>query len=127
MGGGAAVFVVEDGGSGEDVGLLEVVGGHDEVAGGETFFEGFDDGGVGVEREVEGCGCGFAGEVVLGGAEASGEEDDVGAGDGDAGGGGEVGEVVADDGLEGYLDAEGVEGFGEEEGVGVLPVGREHL
>ena len=36
-------------------------------------------------------------------------------------------EVVADDGLEGDLDAEVVEAGGEEEGVGVLPVGREHL
>jgi hypothetical protein len=51
----------------------------------------------------------------------------VGAGERDAGGSGEVVEVVADDGLEGYLHAEIVEGFGEEEGVGVLPVGREHL
>ena len=40
---------------------------------------------------------------------------------------GEVGEGVADDGLEGDGDAEGVELGGEEEGVGVLAEGGQHL
>ncbi len=86
-----------------------------------------EDAGVGVELEAEGGGDGFAGEVVFGGAEAAGEEDDVSALEGDAGGGGEVRERVADDGFEGDGDAEVVELRGEEEGVGVLPEGREHL
>ncbi len=127
LAGGAAVGVGEDGGAGEDVGLLGVVGRHDDLAGGVALVEVGDDGVVAVELEVEGCGDGFAGEVVFGGAEAAGEEDDVGAGDGDADGGGEVGEVVADDGFEGDGDAEVVESLGEVEGVGVLAEGRQHL
>ena len=125
--GGAAVLVVEDGGAVEDVGLLGVVGRHDHLACGEAFVERGEDGVVGVEVDAECGGDGFAGEVVFGGAEAAGEDDDVGAGDGDEGGAGEVGEIVADDGLEGDLDAEIVEAVGEVEGVGVLAEGREHL
>ncbi len=127
LAGGAAVLVVEDDRAVEDVGLLGVVGWHDHLAGGEAFVEGGEDGVVGVDVDAERGGDGLAGEVVFGGAEAAGEDDDVGAGDGDDGGAGEVGEVVADDGLEGDLDAEVVEAFGEVEGVGVLAEGREHL
>ncbi len=127
LAGGAAVVVFEDGGAVEHVGLLGVVGRHGHLARGEALVELSEDGGVGMKLDVERGGGGFAGEVVFGGAEAAGEDDDVGAGDGDAGGAGEVGEVVADDGLEGDLNAEIVEAVGEEEGVGVLPEGREHL
>ena len=80
-----------------------------------------------MEREVEGVGDALAGEVVFGGAEAAGEDDDVGAAEGDADGGGEVVAVVADDGLEGDGDAEVVEAGGEVERVGVLAMRREHL
>ena len=63
----------------------------------------------------------------MGGAEAAGEDDDVGTREGDDGGAGQVREIVADDGLEGDLDAEVVEAVGEVEGVGVLAEGCEHL
>jgi hypothetical protein len=76
---------------------------------------------------VEGVGDALAGEVVFGGAEAAGEQDDVGAAERDADGFGEVGAVVADDGLEGDGDAEVVETGGEIEGVGVLAMRCEHL
>src|SRR6202042_1291925 len=82
---------------------------------------------VGMQLEVKRGGGGFAGKIVFGGAEAAGEDDDVGAGDSDGGGAGEMREVVADDGLEGDLYAEVVEAVGEVEGVGVLTEGREHL
>ena len=127
LAGRAAVFVVEDDCAVEDVGLLRVVGRHHHLARGEAFVESGEDGVVGVKADVECGGGGLAGEVVFGGAEAAGEDDDVGAGDGDEGGAGEMGEVVADDGLEGDLDAEVVEALGEVEGVGVLAEGREHL
>ena len=68
----------------EDVGLLGVVGRHDHLAGGEAFVERGEDGVVGVEVDAERGGDGLAGEVVFGGAEAAGEDDDVGAGEGDA-------------------------------------------
>ena len=125
--GSAAVLVFEDGSAVEDVGLLGVVGRHDHLAGGETFVECGENGVVGVEADAKRGGDGFAGEVVFGGAEAAGEDDDVGARECDEGGAGEVREIVADDGLEGDLDAEVVEAVGEVEGVGVLAEGREHL
>ena len=127
MAGGAAVLVVEDYRAIEDVGLLGVVGWDDHLAGGEAFIERGKDGVVRVQVDAERGGDGLSGEVVFGGAEAAGEDDDVGARDGDDGGAGEVGEVIADDGLEDDLDAEVVEAFSEVEGVGVLAEGREHL
>jgi hypothetical protein len=127
LAGGAAIGVGEEGGTGEEVGLLGVVGRHGHVAGGEALAEGLEQGVVAVEFEVEGFGEAFAGEVVFGGAEAAGEKDDVGAVERDADGSGEVLLVVADDGLEGDGDAEIVEAGGEVEGVGVLTVRRQHL
>ncbi len=79
------------------------------------------------ERKVEGLGDALAGEVVFGGAEAAGEDDDVGAVEGDVHGRAEVVAVVADDAFEGTGDAEVVETSGEVEGVGVLAMRREHL
>lgn len=127
LAGGAAVGVGQDGGAFDLVGLLGVVGRHGHVTGGEALAQEFEEGFVAVEREVEGLGEALAGEVVFGGAEAAGEEDDVGAVEGDIDGRAEVVAVVADDGLEGYGDAEVVEAGGEVEGVGVLTVRREHL
>jgi len=127
LAGSAAVAVGQELGAGDDVGLAEVVGGHGHLAGGEALGDGGEDGGVAVEGATEGFGDGFAGEVVLGGAEAAGEEDDVGAGQGDAHGAGEVVEIVAHDCFEGDGDADLVEGLGEIEGIGVLPEGGEHL
>jgi len=80
-----------------------------------------------VDADVERGGSGLPRKVVFGGAESSGEDYDVGAGDGRGGGVGEMSEVIADDGLEGDLDAEVVETLGEVEGVSVLAEGREHL
>jgi hypothetical protein len=111
----------------EDVGLSRIVGRHRHVARGETLGEGLEESIVAVELKVKSFGEALASEVVFGGAEAAGEEDDVGAVESDADGRGEVLAVVADNGLEGYGDAEVIEARGEVEGVGVLPVRRQHL
>ena len=127
LAGGAAVAVGEELGAVDDLGLLFVVGRHGDAARGETFVERGDGVGVFVELDAERVGDAVAREVVFGGAEAAGGDDDVGARERDADGGGEVLAVVADDGLEGDGDAEVVEAFGEEEGVGVGAVRRQHL
>ena len=80
-----------------------------------------------MERDVEGVGDALAGEVVFRGAEAAGEQKDVGAVERDTDGVGEVRTVVADDGFEGDGDAEVVETAREVERVGVLAVRREHF
>ncbi len=128
LAGSAAVAVGEDGRRLRLVGLLGVVGRHVHVAGGEALA-----GGTRGRRSLRWSGrsrvsaTALAGEVVFGGAEAAGEEDDVGAVEGDVDGRAEVVAVVADDGLEGDGDAEVVEAGGEVEGVGVLTMRREHL
>jgi hypothetical protein len=124
---GAAVGVGEEGCAVDELGLLGVVGGHGHAAGCKPRLQRQDRGRVGVELEVEGFGGALTGEVVFGGAKAAGEEDDVGAVEGDADGVGEVGAVVADDGFEGDGDAEVVEAGGEIERVGVLAMGRQHF
>ena len=60
-------------------------------------------------------------------SKASGEDDDVRALDGDACGAGKLRDVVADDRLEGYGDAEVVETCGEIERVRVLSEWSQHL
>src|SRR6185312_2148351 len=106
LAGGAAGFVLEEDGAVDDVGLLLVVGRHGDAAGDEFLLQREEGCGVAMEGEAESGGDGFAGEVVLGGAEAAGEDDDVGAADGDGGGAAEVVEVVAHDGFERDGDAE---------------------
>ena len=119
LAGCAAVAVGEEFGAVDDLGLLFVVGRHGDAALGEAFVERGHGVGVFVEFDAERVGDAVAGEVVFRWAEAAGGDDDVGAGERDADGGGEVLAVVADDGFEGDGDAEVVEAFGEEEGVGV--------
>ncbi len=62
----------------------------------------------------------LASEVVFSGAEASHEDDDVGARDGEFRGLLQVIEIVAHDGFEADIDAELVETLGEEKRIGVL-------
>ena len=85
LAGGAAVGVGEDGCAFEDVGLLEIVGGHGDAPGGGAGVEGGDLGGVAAEGEGERFGDGFAGEVVFSGAEAAHEDENVDAGRGRCG------------------------------------------
>ena len=72
-------------------------------------------------------GDGLAGEVVLGGAEAAGHDDDVGALEGDLDGAGEAVEVIADGGLVVEVDADGGQAGGEVRGVGVEDLAEEDL
>ncbi len=68
---------------------------------------------------AEGGGDRFAGEVVVGRAEAAGHDDEVGAVEGALEGVDDAVEVVAHDGLEVEVDAEGGQARGEPGGVGV--------
>ena len=127
LAGRAAGFVLQQDGAVDDVGLLFVVGRHGDAPRQEFELQrekGFI---VTMKREAERCGDCLAGKVIFRGAEAAGENDDVGAADRDGGGGGEMVEVIADDGFEGDRDAELVEGSGEVKRVGVLTVRRQHL
>jgi hypothetical protein len=73
--GALPIGVGEDLGAVEDIGLLGVVGRQGNAASGGALVEIGEDVGVAVQAEVEGGGDGLAGEVVLGGAEATGEDD----------------------------------------------------
>ena len=86
-------------------------------------------GNVGVEGQfaAERLGHGIAGDVVLGGSEAAGENQDGGAAHGVAHLRGQAVAVVADDALGDHFDAELVQLIGEVERVGVEAIGSEHL
>jgi hypothetical protein len=90
-------------------------------------MEGGDQRGFAAEGERESFSDGFAGEVVLGGAETAGDGQDVCPAEGDADGADEILAAVADDGLEGDGDADLIELLSEIERVGVLTPGGEHL
>ena len=83
--------------------------------------------GIAAERQSQSFRHRFAREVVLGGAQAAGENNDVGAPHSQLGRSDEALAVIADDRLEAHLDSQVVELLGEVERVGVLPVGSEQL
>ena len=97
----------------------EILFGHFTATGTETFADGFGNGFVETEGTVQDFGDDVAGDVVAGGAETAGEEEDVGAGEGGADGVGHAGRVVADSGVAGNAVAEGEELAGEVVDVGV--------
>ena len=70
---------------------------------------------------------GLAREVVLSGAKAAHDDEDVSAREGGADGADKVFAAVADDGFEGDGHANFVEFFGQVKGVGVLAEGGKHL
>ena len=114
-----AVGVLDGGGACGDVGLLEIVGGGDEVAAVEAFFDLGDEVGVADEFAVGDFGDDLAGEVVLGGADAAGGDDGIGAFHGAGEDLAHAAGVVANDGLVEEVDAEGGELLGHPRGVGV--------
>src|SRR3974377_201489 len=72
-------------------------------------------------------GGGLASEVVFGGTEAAGEDDDIATHDCGAGNANEMIEGVSNDGFEADVDAELVELAGQEQGIGILTERSEHL
>ena len=83
--------------------------------------------GIAAQFQRERFGDGFAGQVVLGGAQAAHEDDDVSAAERSADGVDQVFAAVADDGLEGDRDTDLVELLSKIERIGVLAERREHL
>ncbi len=125
--GGAAVGIGENGGALEDVGLFEVVGGHGNAPRRGPRMERCHLSIVALQGERERVGRGFAREVVFCGAQAPHQDEDVGAHQCGSNRIHDVLAAVAHDGLEGNHDTNLVELLREVEGVGVLPVGGEHL
>ena len=82
---------------------------------------------VALELDPQRLGNRLACEVVLGRAEASHKDDEVGALDRGACDGSQLQPVIANNGLEGDINADVVELAGEVEGISVLPVRSEHL
>jgi len=120
LAGSAAVDVVEDLGAFDDVGLPGVVGRHGDAAGGEALVEAGEQLGAAMQWAAEGGGDGLAGEVVLGGAEASHKDDDIGTRERNASNVHQVTSAIAHNGFETYFHAEPVQLRGKEERVRVL-------
>ena len=79
LAGRSAIGIRKNGGAIENIGLFGVVGGHLPSALGKSLLQAGENFGIAVERNSEGFGDGFASEIVFGGAEASAEDQDVGA------------------------------------------------
>ena len=112
---------------GDEHRLLDVALGEGDAAGGEEGAE--LPLGVGVDEHLlaEHLRDRLAGEVVLGGAEAAGHDDDVGALERALDGVGEAVEVIADGGLVVEVEADGGQAGGDPLGVGVDDFAEEDL
>ena len=120
LSGGAAVGVGQDGCTGDDVGLLEIVRRHFPAARGEALFETGNNRRVAVKSQSKRVGYRFASEIVFGRAKSAHEDDDLGARHGKTGRSGEMFTVVANDGLENHLNPKLVELFGQIKRVRIL-------
>ena len=104
--GGGAVGIGEDGGAFGDHGLDLDIGGHGTAARGKELFDPGEGGRVEDQFAAEGMGGKLAGEVVAGGAEAAGDEDEIGTAQRLAEGGLDARAVVGDAHLAGDFVAE---------------------
>jgi hypothetical protein len=90
-------------------------------------MESCDLGTVATKSERESLGNRLAGEVVLCGAEAAHDYQNIGTAEGGTDGVDKVLQAVSDNGLEGDGDADLIEFLGEIKGVGVLAPGGKHF
>ena len=127
LAGSGAAAVLEQFGSGNAVGLLDVVFRHAHAIGGGAGVHGGHHLMVALQLHAKSLGHALARKIVLGGAEASGKNNDLGARERDAAGLQQMLAAVADDGLEDDLDAKFIEPPGKEQGIGVLAEGRQEL
>ena len=125
--GGGAARVGDGHGGGDEPGLLDVALGEADAARCEEGPQGALHVGVDERLLAQGGGDRLAREVVLGGAEAAGHDDDVGAAEGDLDGVDEALEVVADGGVEVEVEADGGQAGGDVLGVGVEDLAQEDL
>ena len=82
---------------------------------------------IALQTQAQRFGHGLARQIVFCGAEAAAEDQNVGTKQAVLRGGYQAAQIVADDALENYVDAQQVELFGEVQRVGVHAEGREHL
>ena len=95
--GGRAAEVGHDDAAGGEVGLFDVVGGHFAADAGHVGDDRVETGLMELHGKVEVFGDHFLGEIVLGGAETAGGDDDVGAAQGFAQRFADTAGIVADD------------------------------
>jgi hypothetical protein len=82
---------------------------------------------IAAQLKAEGLGNALARQIVLGGAEASGKDDDVSAGERNPARLEKMLETVADDGFEDDFDPKLIETPGQEQGISVLAKGRQEF
>ena len=127
LSGSGTAIVGQNVGAVDHVGLPFVDFGHLAIGGGEALRQPIGNGGIEDKFAVKRLGDGFAGDIVFGGSEAAGENQDGGAGQGLPHLGGHAFAIVADDALGDHFDAELVQLRGEIERVGIDALAGEHL
>ena len=110
-----------------DHGLAAIDFGHDAAEAAKAFLDVAQHAFVQVQFAAEKFGDGFAGAVVVGGAEAAAGDDQVGAIERVAKRCAHLVERIADDGLVHHANADLIQFGGEKKGIGVQPVGREQF
>ena len=118
-----AARILENRGAFGDHGLADVDFGHGAREAAEAFLDAAEDFFVAAKFAAEEVGDRFAGAVIVGGAEAAGGNDQVGAVESVAKGGVQFGGRVADDGLVGHTNAEAIEFTSKPKGIRVQAIG----
>ncbi len=101
--------------------------GHGAAKAAKARFDGMQHGLVQNELAAQQLGHGFAGQVVQGGSESAGGNDQLDAAEGLAEGVANVLVLVADHGLASHLDAEMVEALCKQKGIGVHAIRRKQF
>ena len=125
--GSGAARIRKDRGAFGNHGLAFVYFGHGAREAAEAFLDFAHDGFVEVQLAAEKFGDGFARAIVVGGAEASARDDQVGTIESVAEGGMHFVGRITDDGFVDYADAEVVEFIGEPQGIRVQAIGSEQF
>ena len=120
-----AAGILKNRGAFGDHGLADVDFGHGTREAAEAFLDAAQDFFVAAKFSAEEIGDSFARAVVVGGTEAAGRDDEVGAIESVTKGGVQFGRRIADDGFVEHANAEAVEFTGEPKGIRVQAKGSE--
>ena len=127
LGGRSAVGIGDHMRALKHIRLLRIVFRHAHAARGKALVEFGDDVRIAPNMDAHGLRHGLARQIVLRRSQAAHDDDDIHALRGGAHRADKVLHAIADGGFEGHLHADLVQALGDEEGIGVLAKGRQHL
>ncbi len=127
LAGSSSIGVGQNNGPTDDVGLLGVVRRHLPFASCEALLQSSQYFGITLELKPKRLGYGLSSQVVFRGSETAAEDDDIGAKKCVLRRPNQLPQIVAHHAFEDHLNPQQIQLLGEEERVGIYPVGSEKL